>query len=140
MDLKIWTAREKVTICNFFPSGPNFSLYQDLDSSQKMINTTLRHFCERFTNTTPEMHPNFQYFIRSCLASPKCSDGIDQKPPKTIDRAQSLRESLGLTASLCFTHDPQSQNARTSSKTTFVLTTWYSLFITSRRKPRQNFR
>ena len=44
------------------------------------------------------MRPNFRYFIRSCLASPKCSDGIDQKPRKTIDRARSLREPLALTA------------------------------------------
>ena len=39
------------------------------------------------------MRPKLQY-----LASPKCSDGIDEEPRKTIDRARSLRKPLALTA------------------------------------------
>ena len=49
---------------------------------------------------------SFQYFIQSCLAVPKCSDGIDQEPRKTIDRVRSLREPLALIAAPAL--DPRS--------------------------------
>ena len=55
-----------------------------------------------------------------------------QKPAKTIDRARSSTRTSGFTRASPTNHDLQ--NARTSSKITFVLSPWHSLFITSRRR------
>ena len=57
MDQKIGLRGEKLQFVTV-PSRSKFLVHPDLDSSQKMINTTLTNFCERFTNRLSEMRDN----------------------------------------------------------------------------------